>query len=110
MLLIWIAVSTSQTGLQQQIDALADFCAGWRLEVSPTNPWLWYLKADAQLGYVMHETHNMAYEADQMVHAARKDMHPMCQRCILSGLSDPASTCKLFDMLVLPILSYACEV
>ena len=29
---------------------------------------------------------------------------------LLLGLGDPAKQCKLFDTLVLPILSYACEV
>ena len=28
----------------------------------------------------------------------------------LLGLNDPAKQCKLFDTLVLPIFSYACEV
>jgi len=34
----------------------------------------------------------------------------MRRRCISLHLSDPATICKLFDILVLPILSYSCEV
>ena len=34
----------------------------------------------------------------------------MRRRCALLGLRDPALQCKLFDTLVLPILSYGCEV
>jgi len=32
------------------------------------------------------------------------------RRCALLGIRDPALQCKLFDTLVLPILSYGCEV
>ena len=34
----------------------------------------------------------------------------MRRRCALLGIRDPALQCKLFDTLVLPILSYGCEV
>ena len=34
----------------------------------------------------------------------------MRRQCLLLGLSDPAKQCKLSDTLVLPILSYVCEV
>ena len=37
-------------------------------------------------------------------------MFAMRRRCALLGIRDPAMQCKLFDTLVLPILSYACEV
>ena len=52
----------------------------------------------------------MAYGAELLAAAAKKAMHAMRRRCIFLGLSDPASICKLFDTLVLPILSYGCEV
>ena len=37
-------------------------------------------------------------------------MHAMNCRCAFLHISDPKQRCKLFDSLVLPILSYACEV
>lgn len=37
-------------------------------------------------------------------------MFAMRRRCALLGIRDPAMQCKLFDTLVLPILTYACEV
>ena len=37
-------------------------------------------------------------------------MFAMRRRCALLGIRDPAMQCKLFDTLVLPILSYACEI
>ena len=45
----------------------------------------------------------MARELQQSVHAMRR-------RCISLHLSDPATICKLFNILVLPILSCSCEV
>ena len=45
-----------------------------------------------------------------LVAAAREAMFAMQRRCALLGIRDPAMQCKLFDTLVLPILSYACEV
>ena len=41
---------------------------------------------------------------------ARKALFAMRRRCALLGIRDPALQCKLFDTLVLPILSYGCEV
>ncbi len=37
-------------------------------------------------------------------------MHSLNRRCALLPISDPELRCKLFDSLVLPILSYASEV
>ena len=37
-------------------------------------------------------------------------MFAMWRRCALLGIRDPALQCKLFDTLVLPILSYGAEV
>ena len=125
-----VLMSTSKEGLQRQIDALADFCAGRQLEVnlsktkvvvfetrcSDCTPFVFQgrvvdrVEEYRYLGFVFHATRNMAYGADFLVAAAKKAMHAMRRRCMFLGLSDPNSICKLFDMLVLPILSYACEV
>ena len=37
-------------------------------------------------------------------------MYAIRRRCALLGIRDPTLQCKLFDTLVLPILSYACEI
>ena len=47
---------------------------------------------------------------DMLVSAANKAMHAMNRRCAFLHISDPMQRCKLFDSLVLPILSYASEV
>ena len=62
------------------------------------------------LGFVFHATKNMAYVIDHLVAAGKKAVHTMRWRCIYLHLSDPATICKLFDILVLPILSHSCEV
>ena len=62
------------------------------------------------LGFVVHATKAMTFGTGFLVAAARKAMFAMRRRCALLGIRDPAMQCKLFDTLVLPILSYACEV
>ena len=52
----------------------------------------------------------MAYGVEYLVAAGKKAVHAMRRRCISLHLSGPATMCKLFDILVLPILSYSCEV
>ena len=62
------------------------------------------------LGFVFHATKSMAHGLEYLVAAAKKAVHAMRRRCIYLHLSDPATICKLFDIVVLPILSYSCEV
>ena len=62
------------------------------------------------LGLVFHAIKDMKIGTAFLVAAARKALFAMRRQCLLLGLSDPAKQCKLFDTLVLPILSYACEV
>ena len=62
------------------------------------------------LGVEFHATKNLAHGVSQLVSSAKKAMHSMSRRCALLPISDPGLRCKLFDSLVLPILSYASEV
>ena len=62
------------------------------------------------LGFVVHATKAMTFGTSFLVAAARKAMFAMRRRCALLGIRDPAMQCKLFDTLILLILSYACEV
>ena len=125
-----ILMSTSPEGLQRQLDALASFCEQRQLTVnlSKTKVVIFEArKSDCKkfvfsgtpierhdeyryLGFVFHATKNMAYGVEYLVAAAKKAVHAMRRRCISLHLSDPATICKLFDILVLPILSYSCEV
>jgi len=62
------------------------------------------------LGFVVHATKKMTLGTDALVATAKKALFAMRRRCALLGIRDPALQCKLFDTLVLPILSYGCEV
>ena len=62
------------------------------------------------LGFVFHSTKDMKIGTAFLVAAAWKALYAMRRQCPLPGLKDPAKQCKLFDTLVLPIVSYACEV
>ena len=125
-----ILMSTSKEGLQRQLDVLASFCEQRLLTVnlsktkivifeaqrSQCEPFLFNNRAVERqqeykyLGFVFHATKNMAHGTEYLVAAAKKAVHAMRRRCIFLHLSDPATICKLFDILVLPILSYSCEV
>ncbi len=62
------------------------------------------------LGCVVHATKTLTFGTDALVATARKALFAMRRRCALLGMRDPAVQCKLFDTLVLPVLSYGCEV
>ena len=62
------------------------------------------------LGFEFHATKNLSHGVSKLVSAANKAMHAMNRRCAFLHISDPKQRCKLFDSLVLPILSHACEV
>ncbi len=125
-----ILMSTSPEGFQRQLDALASFCEQRQLTVnlSKTKVVIFEArKSDCKqfdfsgttverhdeyryLGFVFHATKNMAYGVEYLVAAAKKAVHGMRRRCISLHLSDAATICKLFDILVLPISSYSREV
>ena len=62
------------------------------------------------LGFVFHATKGLHFGIEALMAVARKALSAMQRRCALLGIRDPALQCKLFDALVLPILSYGCEV
>ena len=62
------------------------------------------------LGFEFHATNNLFHGVFKLVSAANKAMHAMKRRCAFLHISNPKQRCKLFDSLVLPILSYAREV
>ena len=62
------------------------------------------------LGFEFHATKALTRGISKLVSAATKAMHAMNYRCAFLHISDPKQRCRLFDSLVLPILSYASEV
>ncbi len=129
-----ILMSESAEGLQKQLDALASFCEHVAVQrpltinLSKAKMVVFEAKRSdvsdfvldrtlvervdsyKYLGFVFHATKDMKIGTAFLVAAARKALYAMRRQCLLLGLRDPAKQCKLFDTLVLPILSYACEV
>ena len=125
-----ILMSTTEAGVQRQLDALSSFCAERQLTVnlsktkivvfetrrSDCTDFIFNAKPVEQvdsynyLGFTFHAIKSLTYGAGQLVSAARKAVHAMRRRCAQLHITDPALLCKLFNSLVLPILSYACEV
>ena len=68
----------------------------------------WWMDRYKYLGFVFRATKGLHFGTEALMAVARKALFAM--RCALWGIQDPALQCKLFDTLVLPILSYGCEV
>ena len=125
-----ILMSENAAGLQKQLDALASFCEERQLtaNLSKTKVIVFEhpqsdvpdfvlngavverVESYKNMGFVVHATKAMTFGTSFLVAAARKAMFAMRRRCALLGIRDSAMHCKLFDTLVLPIFSYACEV
>ena len=125
-----ILMSASASGLQKQLDALASFCEQRQLTVnlSKTKVVVFEKQRSAMcdfrlngavvervdkykyLGFNFHATKGLYFGTEALMAVARKALLAMRRRCALLGIRDPALQCKLFDTLVLPIVSYGCEV
>ena len=125
-------LSYSPSGLQKQLDILAEFCARRGLTVNvkktktmvfehanckPSAPAFLYAGEPVEqvnefkyLGALMHATKGLTPAIDYLHQAARRAMFGLYRRCQQLHIHDPALKLKLFDTLVKPILSYCCEV
>ncbi len=120
-----IIMSATAAGLQEQLDALQQFCHQRQLSVNlaKTKVVTFGSKAACQtfmfnsnevervshtsiLGFEFHAT-NWHTASHSLSLLQRKQIN---RRCALLPISDPELRCKLFDSLVLPILSYTSEV
>ena len=70
----------------------------------------WSVQSHKYLGFEFHTTKKLTHGVPKLGSAANKAMHARNRRCAFLHISDPKQRCKLFDSLVLPILSYASEV
>ena len=125
-----VLMSESAAGLQKQLDALASFCEQRQLTVNLSKTKVEVFKTQQSavcdfrlngagvecvdnykyLGFVFHATKGLHFGTEALTAVARKALFAMRRRCALLGLRDSPLQCKLFDPLVLPILSYGCEV
>jgi hypothetical protein len=62
------------------------------------------------LGLELHSTRGMAIAIDKLTVARKKTLFALRRRCNDLSIRDSKVMCQLFDSLVCPVLSYACEV
>ncbi len=62
------------------------------------------------LGIELHSTKGMAIAIAKLTVAGKKALFALRRRCNDLSITDPEVMCQLFDSLVCPVLSYACEV
>ncbi len=123
-------MSETPQGLQKQIDALSEFCVErqWVINVSKTKvvvfekcrsavPEFTYRKTTIErvqsfryLGLQLHSTKGMAVTIDKLTVVGKKALFALHRRCNDLSIIDSEVMCQLFDSLVRPVLSYACEV
>jgi len=123
-------MSETPQGLQKQIDALFKFCVEQQLviNVSKTKvvvfekrrsvaPEFTYrgttierVQSSIYLGLELHSTRGMTVAIDKLTVAGKKALFALCRKCNDLSITDPEVMCQLFDSLVRPVLSYACEV
>ena len=68
------------------------------------------VEEEKYLGIMMHSWKDMCHAASQRAIVARKSLHAMLSRCKKGGISQPAFLCRIFDVLILPALSYGAHV
>ncbi len=62
------------------------------------------------LGLELHSTRGMAVAIDKLTIAGKKALFALRHKCNDLSIIDSKIMCQLFDSLVCPVLSYACEV
>jgi len=123
-------MSETPQGLQKQIDVLSEFCVERQLviNVSKTKvvvfekcrsaaPEFTYrgttierVQSFRYLGLELHRTRGMAVAIDKLTAVGKKALFALRCRCNDLSITDPEVMCQLFDSLVRPVLSYACEI
>jgi hypothetical protein len=123
-------MSKTPQGLQKQIDVLSEFCVKRQLviNVSKTKvvvfekccnaaPEFTYrgttierVQSFRYLGLELHSTRGMVVAIDKLTGIGKKTLFALCRRCNDLSIIDPEVMCHLFESLVRPVLSYACEV
>ncbi len=123
-------MSETPQGLQKQIDVLSEFCVERQLviNVSKTKVVVFEKRYSATpeftyrgttiervqsfryLSLELHSTSGMAVAINKLTVAGKKALFALHRRCNDLNITDLEVMCQLFDSLVRPVLSYACEV
>lgn len=127
-----VIFSDSRTGLQEGLDVLSDYCNRWKLVVNITKTKVVVFRAGGQLsrldqwsyngtileivdhfsylGICMYYTGSFARTQLTLAKQGRKAIFALKKMVKQFVGLDPPILCDLFDKLVLPILTYGCEV
>jgi len=62
------------------------------------------------LGLKLHSTRGMAVDIDKLTVAGKNALFALRRRCNDLSITNPKVMCQLFDSLVRPVSSYACDV
>ncbi len=123
-------MSETPQGLEKQIDAMSEFCVERQLviNVSKTKVVVFEKRRSAApkctyrgttiervqsfryLCLKLHNIRGMVVAIDKLTAARKKALFALRRRCNDLSITDPKVMCQLFDSLVRPVLSYACEV
>ncbi len=123
-----VLMSRTQRGLQKQLDELGKFCDERDLTVNVkrtkvvvfgsrvnTSPLLYgglpneEVASFRYLGVELHRSGSMKTAMEHLVAAGKRAVFALRRRCANLKINDPAIICQLFDALVKPVISYACE-
>ena len=116
-----LVLSTSATGLQNQLDALQDFCTQRNLTVNTAKTKIGIVVFEPaytdtgdftytgrvcrfkSLGLSIDAHLGVASAPEERYQAANKALHALNSRCACMNIRDPFITCKLFDAIVAPV-------
>ena len=129
-----VLLSTTAVGLQASLNVLHAFCDlqgltvnlkktqvvvfndKTELSIYSTAHQFFYMGAPLSLveqyvylGVVFHRKADFKVAVATLAITAKKAMFGMMRRCAVLGIQDVKLRCQLFDALVMPILSYGCE-
>jgi MarR-like DNA-binding transcriptional regulator SgrR of sgrS sRNA len=121
--------SESKVGLQQQLDALQQFCAehGLTVNVKKTKVMVFnyvdpcqkfvfegdiieHVQTFNYLGILLNTTPNLDSVVEHLATASRRSLFALNNRCAELRIMDVKLRCDLFNTLVRSIASYACEI
>jgi hypothetical protein len=122
-------MSESEVGLQQQLDALQQFCVerGLTVNVNKTKVMVFnsvdpcqefvfegdiikHVQTFKYLGILLETTSNLDSAMEHLIAASRRSLFTLNRRCVKLRIMNVKLHCDLFNTLVRSIANYACEV
>ena len=128
-----VLIAKTPAALQKQLDALAQFCTGWDMEVNlvktkvvtfrPTrrgqpvqHQWTFdgqqieQVDSYKYLGVVFHALQGIMQAPMHLAQSGHKALFAMQGMCYSQGITDPSIRIHMWQQLVLPVVSYGSEI